>query len=149
MRMKVVAVLVAATLGAVSAEADENRRPGRFMPAVSASFTGGLTDLHNSIGMTVGTHVAPLRLGILRFPVLGVDAGFAYVCDRDGIPKIAGTPDPCAGRGMAGLVQLNAGFELVLDRDDGELSLVVSRGHVVAGPFKNEHGLNIGISKRW
>lgn len=160
MQKTVLAALAAMTLGAVPVQAADGKSMGTFRPAWSLNFTGGVTDKHNSIGLTLGGHVPLARFGNLRFPTVGADVGAAYVCDPDGRDLVQGLHDPCAGRGMAGLVQLTGGAELVLGRERvydnsgrehtaEETSLVLAATHVVAGPFRGSWGLNIGIAKRW
>lgn len=144
---------------AVPAAADEGWL-GTFRPAFNMSFTGGLTEEHNSFGATVGAHVGLARFGRVRFPIVGADIGFAAICDPDAYTVVPGAQDPCGNR-TAGLVQLTGGIELTFDRlfrSGGytgpdylirETSLVVAPTYVVAGPLRGNWGLNIGIAIRW
>jgi hypothetical protein len=144
---------------AVPAVADEGWL-GTHRPALSMSFTAGLTEEHNSFGAAVGTHVGLARFGPVRFPVLGASIGFAALCDPNGASVVPGTNDPCGNR-TAGLIQVAGGAEFTFDRlfrSGGytgpdyiirELSLAVTPTYVVAGPLRGNWGVNIGIAIRW
>lgn len=142
------AVVLAALLAVIAGPAiADDTTIGRFAPGLSASFNGGLTELNNSIGMSVGVNFAPFRFGPVRFPTVGFDLGAIYKC------PYWGTDSECRLTGAA-LVSGGADFIVSRHRDtegrtteEKAISVAISR--VVAGPLDDSWGVRIGMSFRF
>jgi hypothetical protein len=162
MRRFLVVTSLMTVITAVTAvsEAQEGSGDGfsALRPAVNVNFTSGTTEKHNSVGLTLGGHTALFRLGRLRFPMVGVDMGFASKCD----PEFTGNPSDWMDDGcrMVGLVQLAGGAEFTISRffrDSGwrgpqiaqEMSLYVAITYPIVGQLKGERGMNFGFAIRW
>ena len=150
--MAILSILVAA-----SVHAGEPGRIGTFRPAAAISFTAGLSDVHNSYGLALGGHMSLAKFGFVRFPVVGADVGFAYICDPSADTVVGGAHDPCGNR-HAGLLQVRGGAEFIVNRSAAnngrgmsfeETSLLITPTYVVAGPLRGNWGLSFGISRRW
>ena len=145
-RIAVLAVLSCLALPAAA----EDRWFGGFRPALNASFNGGTTEFHNSIGVSIGTHIAPFRIWRLRFPTIGIDGLLANKC-----PPWA--PDDSECHATFG-VQLAPGIDFVVERKschDGkpleEHSFSIQVARVVVGPLSGSEGwaVKLGYSVRF